>query len=128
MEKLQFDSGVRCFQVNEGGFLRFNPADPNVYARFLAAGEKLTAMEQTLTAASGQELLAQMTAVDARVKALLGEVFGPGNDFEDIFRGVNLLAVAGNGQRVITNFLEALEPILLEGVQTCARAEAEAVR
>lgn len=124
METLQFDSGVRCFQVNDGGVLRFNPADPNVFARFLEAGEKLAAMEQKLTGNSGEELLTQMRKIDGEVKALLGYVFGPGNDFEDIFRGVNLLAAAGNGQRVITNFLAALEPILLEGAQQCARAEA----
>ena len=41
MEKIQFDSGVRSYRINGGGILRFNPGDPNLYSRFLEAGEKL---------------------------------------------------------------------------------------
>ena len=38
MKKLIIDSGVQEYQLVEGGKpLRFNPSDPNVYARFMAA-------------------------------------------------------------------------------------------
>ena len=49
MDKIQFDSGVRAYRINGGGILRFNPGDPNLYARFLEAVEKLRAVEQELT-------------------------------------------------------------------------------
>ena len=31
MEKLSFDTGIREYDVNGNGVLRFNPSDPNVY-------------------------------------------------------------------------------------------------
>ena len=34
MEKLTFDSGIRSYRAG-AGVLRFNPSDPNLYARFL---------------------------------------------------------------------------------------------
>ena len=33
---------------------------------------------------------------------------------------MNLLAVADNGERVITNLFTALEPVLVEGAKRCA--------
>ena len=41
MEKISFDSGVKSYKINGTGVLRFNPGDPNVYARFLQAADKL---------------------------------------------------------------------------------------
>ena len=41
--------------------------------------------------------------------------------------GVNLLAMASNGQRVIGNLLDALQPVLLDGARQCA-AEKKAER
>lgn len=123
MDKLQFDSGVRCFKVNGGACLRFNPADPNLLQRFLEAEQKLSAVEETLTR-SGEAPLELLARADREIKRLLADIFGPGNDFDAIFQGMNLLAVAGNGERVITNFLAALEPVLLRGARSCAKAEA----
>ena len=51
MEKIQFDSGVRSYRINGGQVLRFNPGDPNLYARFLDSLEELTALEAELTKA-----------------------------------------------------------------------------
>ena len=59
------------------------------------------------------------------MKQVLGWVFAPGNDFDKILGGVNLLAVANNGQRVVTNLLDALQPILLEGAERCAREKVD---
>ena len=42
--ELNIDTGVEEFRVNGRGVLRFNPADPNLYHRFFAAGQSLTAM------------------------------------------------------------------------------------
>lgn len=126
MEQLKFDSGVREYKLNGGGLLRFNPSDPNVYARFLEAARKLQEMEKTLAeqaktmedGASVVELLAQ---ADKQMKELLSWVFGGSNDFDKLLGGVNLLAVAGNGERVVTNLFAALQPILVEGAERCAQ-------
>ena len=38
---------------------------------------------------------------------------------------MNLLAVGGNGQRLLENFLEAIEPVLHAGARRCAQLEAQ---
>ena len=63
---------------------------------------------------------------DGRIKALLGGVFGPENDFDAALGGVNLAGVAANGKRVVQNLLEALAPILQQGAQRHLEARAEA--
>ena len=133
MEKLIFDSGVKEYQLGNGGILRFNPSDPNVYARFMAAKDKLPAIEKELvdkakaleqsdgSEPNGTEVLKLMEEADQKVKKLLNEVFGGSNNFNEILGGVNLLAVADNGERVITNLLVALQPIMVSGAEKCAQ-------
>ena len=41
MEKIQFDAGQRSYRINGNGILRFNPGDPNLYARFMGMNQKL---------------------------------------------------------------------------------------
>ena len=123
MEKLTFDTGVRTYKVG-AGVLKFNPTDPNVYARFLETLDSLADLEKELTQSSGQEAIAALAHADQQIKARLSYVFGPGNDLETVFSGVSLLAVGTNGERLITNFLAAIEPILSEGARACAAAEA----
>ena len=124
MENIQFDSGVRTYRINGEGILRFNPGDPNVYARFLEAVEKLKEAEEELSvqaeAAKDTQIVELMTRADEKMKAILNWVFGSGNDFGQILQGVNLLAVADNGERVVTNLFAALEPVLVEGAKRCA--------
>ena len=130
MENIQFDSGIRTYRINGEGVLRFNPGDPNVYARFLEAVEKLKAAEEELTrqaeSAKETQIVELMTQADRKMKEILDWVFGGDNDFGAILKGVNLLAVADNGERVITNLLQALEPVLLEGAKRCAAQQAKA--
>lgn len=124
MENIQFDSGIRTYRINGEGVLRFNPGDPNVYARFLEAVEKLKAAEEELTrqaeTAKETQIVELMTQADRKMKEILDWVFGGDNDFGAILKGVNLLAVADNGERVITNLFTALEPVLVEGAKRCA--------
>lgn len=124
MEKIQFDVGQRNYRINGGGILRFNPGDPNVYARFMEAVEKLQNVEEELTqtpeTAQAEEILKRMSQADEKMKEILNWVFGADNDFKKLLNGVNLLAVADNGQRVVTNLFEALEPVLVEGARRCA--------
>ena len=122
MEKIQFDSGVKSYRINGSGVLRFHPGDPNLYTRFLEAVDKFKALEQELAADAleADQILEALHQADQKMKALLSWVFGKENDFDKLLEGVNLLAVADNGERVITNLLVALEPVLLEGAKRCA--------
>lgn len=137
MEKLIFDSGIREYKLGAGGVLRFNPSDPNVYARFMDAMDKIRSVEEGLVAQakeieglenqeqSGAAVLRIMRQADQQTKKILSEVFGEGNDFDKILGGVNMLAVANNGERVISNLLAALQPILVEGAQNCAKQQTD---
>lgn len=133
MEKIKFDNGMKSYRLGDGGVLRFNPGDPNLYARFLEAVRKIQALEEDLgkQAASAQEqdgisTVQLMAQADRQMKEVLGWVFGPGNDFDQLLGGVNLLAVAGNGERVVTNLFAALEPILVAGAERCAQDHTDA--
>lgn len=130
MEKISFDNGIREYRINGTGVLKFNPGDPNVYARFLEAMEKIADLEQELSAqaqtkTTAEDALRLMTEADRGIKQILDWVFGHGNSFDKILGGVNLLAVAANGERVITNLLEALQPVLLAGAEECVRETTE---
>ncbi len=136
MEKLQFDSGVKTYRLAGLGVLRFNPGDPGLYARFLEAADKLSAIEEKLQAAAqtlegadaGTAVVQLLSAADKEMKAVLSWVFGPQNDFDEILQGQSLLAVAGNGERLITNLLTALTGPLVEGAKRCAGQQVEAAR
>lgn len=123
METIQFDCGIKEYRLG-GGVLRFNPADPNLYARFAQAGEKLRQVEQEVSGGEG-DTLDLMTQADSRMKQVLSWVFGPGNDMDKLLGGVNLLAVASNGRRVMENLLAALEPVLLAGAEACVRQKTQ---
>lgn len=138
MEKLVFDSGIKEYKLGSGGVLRFNPSDPNVYARFMDAMDKIRVVETDLVEKakelervekqeeSGAAVLRIMRDADRDTKKILSEVFGADNDFEKILGGVNVLAVAGNGERVITNLLAALQPIMVQGAEACAKQRSDA--
>ncbi len=133
MEKISFDSGIKTYKINGCGVLRFNPGDPNVYARFLDAADKLQGVEnalveeaKTIDQADGAGVVQLLSKADREMKQILSWVFGQENDFDKILGGVNLLAVADNGQRVVTNLLEALQPVLVEGAERCAKEKADA--
>lgn len=124
MEKIQFDSGLKEYKLNGMGVLRFHPGDPNLYARFLEAAERIKALEQELTVQAeteGTAVIQLLQTADEKMKKTLSWVFGEGNDFDKLLGGVNLLAVAGNGQRVITNLFDALQPVLLSGAESLTR-------
>lgn len=126
MQKIVFDSGIRDFQINDNGVLRFNPSDPNVYARFFDAAERIIGIEKDLVEKgkrldaekdTGEAAIRLMEEADRQAKEILTGVFGVENDFHKILGGVNLLAVATNGERVITNFINALLPVIQEGAE-----------
>ena len=134
MEKIEFDSGVKSYRINKNQILRFNPCDPNVYARFLQAADEISQLEKSLTQQAqqlnndGAQAVKLLSQADAQMKKILSWVFGEENDFDAIVGGVNLLAVAENGQRVVTNLFEALTPLLTQGMQRCAQEKANEAR
>ena len=123
MENFSFDTGMKEYRMDNGKVLRFNPSDPNVYANFMDAIPVLEGIEADMMA-KGRSLAAEdvagalnvMREADKDIKRELGKVFTE-NDFEDILDGVNLMAVASNGQRVISNFRDVMTPIFEDGVK-----------
>lgn len=129
MKKIKFDTGVQEYALG-AGVLRFNPGDPNLYARFLEGAKQLQSLEQALAgeaeAASDEGVLDLMQRADKKMKQILGGIFGPGNDFDTMLAGVNLLAVGANGEHLVTNLFTALEPVLMAGAENCAKATTQA--
>lgn len=130
MEKITFDTGVKTYQINENGMLRFNPSDPNVYKRFKDLGGKIEKLqaeynERSKVMTDGGEAIDLLAEYDHRMKEELSLAFGLDNDFDRIFDGANIMAIAGNGELIITNFLNAITPIVEAGVKTYAKMEAK---
>lgn len=134
MELLNIDIGIKSYQLVEGGApLTFNAGDPNVYARYMEAMDKIKAVEKEMSGKAnsidasgenaGEESLKIMYETDRRMKAILNGIFGRPNDFEEILRGVSLMAVTANGDRVVNKVLEALSPIMQNGAKACAEIE-----
>ncbi len=125
MEKLNIETGIKEYQLGEFGVLRMNPTDTNIYSRFLTALENIQEIEGRLLQegealgddADGKAVLDLLDRLDKDVKAELNTAFGYGNDFDKIVCGANLLTVCDNGERLVTNILVALEPIIMNGIQ-----------
>ena len=137
---LQFDDGLLRLDINGNGILTFNPSDFNVYQRFFGLLKELPELEKRYAAEveqpgseddsfalAGREL-DRARELDREIKDKLGAAFGPGNDFDALLGGVNLMAVGNNGQRVITNLLNALAPYIEEGAERHMRDTAQAAR
>lgn len=140
-KKLVFDDGIREYEINDNGVLRFNPSDPNVYDRFCSILKELQEIEKEyeqklsgLIAEQEQKddfeqseaVLAAMHEYDVRIKGRLSHVFGAQNDFDVLLGGVNLMAIGRNGERIVTNLLNALMPIMESGIREQAKDEAAA--
>lgn len=145
MTKLTFDDGRVRLDVNGNGTLVFNPSDFNVYERFCALIKELPELEKQYATevelpdevtqdAQAAELelvgreLTRAKEIDALVKSKLAHVFGPENDFDKLFGGVNLMAFGSNGERVITNFLNAISPYIEKGLAGHTKGEVQAAK
>lgn len=128
MEKITFDTGIKTYQINDSGVLKFNPSDPNLYKRFKDLRVEIEQIQKDYNERSKtteEDAIDLLAEYDARVKKSLSHVFGEENDFDSILGGANVMAVASNGELVITNFLDAMLPIVEEGVKTYAKMEAQ---
>lgn len=126
MQKLNVDLGILEYEIC-GRTLRINPSDPNLYDRFVKASKEILELEENLAEKTsslpdgeenGMEVVRMMREADTKTKDLLNRTFGLDNDFEEILQGVNLMAVGTNGERIVTNLLNALIPIVEKGVKT----------
>ena len=129
MEKLSVDLGVIEFEIGSG-VLRFNPSNPKVYQRFISVLEDLPKIEQeyqrkekekqSLEEMSDLErasvVFGEMDQMDQEVKRRLSEAFGPGNDLDAIVGDESLMGFGLNGERIVTNLLNALTPYIEKGV------------
>lgn len=133
MAKLTFDDGRVRLDVNGNGTLVFNPSDFNVYERFYALVRELPELEKRYASevertdesvrdpqAAAVELvgreLIRAKEIDGLVKSRLSHAFGAENDFETLLGGVNIMAFGSNGERIITNFMNAILPYIENGL------------
>lgn len=140
MRKLVIDDGLVRLDINGNGVLKFNPSDFNVYERFYGLLKELPELEKKYTveveAAPDEDdvielvgiALEKAKAIDTDIKAKLAAVFGPGNDFDQLLDGVNLMAFGKNGERVITNLLNALLPYMENGLKKHTSDEVAAAK
>lgn len=136
MQQINFDTGLQEFKINGGGSLWFNPSDLNVYSRFMDAIEEIrkveTKLEEKVKAlaaeGTGVDFLQLSKEADKEIKRILTEVFGNRNDFEEIFGGANVMSPTGNGEMVLTNFLNALKPVIEKGARSFAQSQAKIIK
>lgn len=142
-EKLLYDDGLVRLDINGNGILAFNPSDFNVYERFYALTKELPELEKKYAAEvetlpegtdsqqaielAGREL-GRAKEIDAEVKAKLSAAFGSGNDFDKLLGGVNVMSFGSNGERIITNLLNALVPYIEEGLKKHTDGEVAAAK
>lgn len=146
MQKITFDTGIKEFEINDKHILRFNPSDPNVYARFFESFSDVEALEaeyekkMSELGADGMEtddkgfavgfgkaktVTETMKEFDLRIKQKLSYAFGESYDFDEILEHINVLAFGANGERIITNVLNAFTPIFEEGMREYTEKEAQ---
>lgn len=128
--KITFDTGIKNFEINGNAILKFNPSDPNLYARFKKMTNEITLIESEFNAQREKiddagETIDLLESYDSKIKQLLNFVFGDFNSFDSIFEGVNVMAISSNGEMIISNFLNAIYPIIEDGARKYAKLEAK---
>jgi len=72
-------------------------------------------------------LMSIMTEIDSKVKDELRSAFGGDADIDGMFMGVNCMAVDAEGNRILYNFMNAIEPLLKEAAKRLAKSNEEEV-
>jgi len=99
MAGLQFDNGVKEFDVNGKATIRFNPLDTAFFQKVVALFEKCENLTKNSdNTPEGIQIL------DQKIKSEINAVFG---DISAIFDGVSSVAIAG-GLPVWANFIIAV--------------------
>lgn len=109
MEKLEFELGVREFEVKNGRIVRFNPSDEGyleLLYGLIAKLEDLTRERQKRAEKAGEDWVKRFEgskACDERMRQAVDAVFGEGFS-ADVFGTVRLTAAA-DGLTVVENFI-----------------------
>ncbi len=119
MQNLNFDDGSisLAIQGDMNRLLTFNPTDYNLAAKFYKLVEnseekskEIQKKAKTADASGEQkEIISFLEETDQYFKGELDKVFGDGAS-ELIFKGINIMSTASNGDFVLSNFLMALYP------------------
>jgi len=132
MKTINFDTGIEVYKVNDNAVLKVNFKDPNLYGRFLEMQAELENIEKKYEEktkgietevnekgfSNAEQTLKIMREIDVEIKEKFAYVFGIDNNFDEIFNGVHLMAIDKNGNRIVSNFLEAINPIIIKALST----------
>ena len=122
--EISLDLGYRTYLINGVEFY-LNVGDLNFYNRFRDSYKFFEDLDKEYQdkfsentdkpdefGFIGGDNLPLMKEFDEKAKKKLNEVFGAGNDFETIFKGVNCMSITTNGNNVLFNFLTAITPVI----------------
>lgn len=111
MAKLQFDTGVREYEINDSCTVRFNPCDPVFTERLFRVFDKLGRMQEdgekeNVGTDDGEKLFDLIRERDKEMRADIDSIFGE-PVCDRIFAGIGVYALAG-GLPLWANFLMAI--------------------
>lgn len=111
MAKLQFDTGVREYEINDACTVRFNPCDPVFTERLFRIFDKLGKMQEdgereNAGIHDGAKLFELIRERDKEMRADIDSIFGE-PVCEKIFDGIGVYALA-DGLPLWANFLMAI--------------------
>lgn len=129
MASIKIETGVKVFDIedefgNIRGQIKFNPQDLNLFVRASKFCEKVERYLSDITTAneglSDADLAKEFEKYNNIVREELNDVFGDPN-VSDVVFGVQSCFNMINGKTFIERFLEAIMPIIEEGVGQAAK-------
>lgn len=121
---LKIDFGFKTFDVEDAegnivGQIRFNPSDPGFVARWDELKKAVEKMADTPPASPEA-----LGAMDAEIKRLMDAAFAaPCADV--LFGGLSAFCLCGDGRYLISNVLDALQPVLVQEITAAQKASRE---
>ena len=133
MQNLNFDDGLKSFAINgdERRVIRFNPADPDLIIRYDKARKRIAGIStEKLSAVKldgrGQllnkededgydEAVEALKEVNQTIREALKDLF-IADVYDIVFAGMSPFAGATDGRFVFETFMEAVKPILENGI------------
>ena len=108
MKKLQFDTGVEEYQLNDNCVVHFNPADPVFVERIYTVMEKLQKMQDSQKEITEENLFEELHARDKVMRESINSLFPDDGDVcAMLFNNVGLYAFSG-GMPLWANLLFAI--------------------
>lgn len=133
MKNLTSDLGfIECKLHDKGGPLQFNPTDPNIgfrYEELVKYVEDISPEYEKKFAQYGNDyktMFKETREMDLQLKEKLAYTFGSWNDFDAIFMGLHFMSLGNNGQPILANFLEKINPLITKEISGRAKKLEEA--